>query len=495
MKIRLLKSIQKLIYNWKLTKTSYSFLFLLIILIILFSIFKVSFIEICFVMNSVRFFVFQFPTKICDKNMTSEIDLVYTWVNGSDIHFIETIRKFDRTFDNARFDDKGELKYSLRSIEMYAPWIRHIFIVTNGQIPHWLDLENKQVTLVTHEELIDSFDPEILPTFSSVVIETLLHKIPNLSERFLYLNDDIFIGSEIYPDDLYLQSTGVNIFLGWPIPDCTNECPWIFIGDGSCDNICNIEECQFDGGDCETNVEVKNLKKMAPKFKNLKKSESGKDVFAKSLIYSNKFFNKVYGFKNRKVLAHVGFLLEKSIIESMMEKFSFEMKKTQLNRFRSTEDLQYAFTYYNFIISENFNQTIEQIFDTFDTDSSMTWSDREIRTILSKIYSLPLDWAAVKYFEDVFTNCSKDETIIQQNEPATTLVYERYQNSVIPTVTKHLVINCKPISDILKTNFAVTPKYKYHINPKTGMHSNFKMLTSNVSQVVDVLDELRRTPK
>lgn len=453
------------------------------------------------VTKCVVFFQFQiFPTKNCDKNPnSSSIDLVYTWVNGSDILFIENIRKFDQTFENARFDDKGELKYSLRSIEMYAPWIRHIFIVTNGQIPHWLDLENKQVTIVTHDELIDSFDPEMLPTFSSVVIETLLHKIPNLSERFLYLNDDIFIGSEIWPDDLYLQSTGVNIFLGWPIPDCTSECPWIFIGDGSCDNICNIEECQFDGGDCntlnETKVENKKFQKIAPKLKKLQKNESGKDVFAKSLIYSNKFFNKMYGFKNRKVLAHVGFLLQKSIIESMMEKLSFEIKKTQLNRFRSAEDLQYAFTYYNFIISENFNQTIEEIFDQFDTDNSTTLSDREIRTILSKIYPLPLDWSAVKYFEDVFTNCSKNEQIQQPSEPATTLVYERYQNSDIPTVTKQLVVNCKPIADILKSHFAVQPKYKFHINPKTGMHSNFKMLTSNVSQVVDVLDELRRTPK
>lgn len=416
--------------------------------------------------------------------------MVYTWVNGSDLQLIESLRKFDKNYDPARFDDKGELKYSLRSIEKYASWFRHVFIVTNGQIPHWLDLENDKLTIVTHEELADD---DVLPTFSSVVIETFLHKIPNLSERFLYLNDDIFIGCEIFPDDLYLKSTGVNVFLGWPIPECTYDCPWIFIGDGSCDQICNIEECQFDGGDCleqQTEIESRNQEKLKLK---LKTDESGKDVFAKSLIYTNKLFNQIYGFKTRKVLAHVGFLLEKSIIESMMIKFNQEIKKTQSHRFRDAEDLQYAFTYYNFLISENYNQTPNQLFNQFDTDESSTWSDREIRTILTKIYKLPLDWSAVKYFEDNFKNCSK--YLIDLSEPVSTIIYERYENSDIPTITRNLVINCKPILKILEINFGNKPKYKFHINSKTGMHSNFKMLTSNVTQVVDVLDELRRTPK
>lgn len=462
MKIFQLKTIQRFFYNLKLNRKCLV-LFSTVLIIFLFKIFEVK--------------------KICPDSSES-IDLVYTWVNGSESSFIENLRKFERNYDQARFDDKGELKYSLRSIEKYAKWIRHVFIVTNGQIPYWLDLDNEKLTVVTHDELID--DDEILPTFSSVVIETLLHKIPNLSERFLYLNDDIFIGCEIFPDDFYLKSTGVNIFLGWPIPECTYECPWIFIGDGSCDVICNIEECQFDGGDCDDHTMTEGSKKLTKKV-----VESEKDVFAKSLIYSNKFFNKIYGFRTRKVLAHVGFLLEKSIIEEMMFKFSKEIRKTQLHRFRNPEDLQYAFTYYNFLISENFNQTSEEIFNIFDTDNSMTWSDREIRTILTKIYSLPLDWSAVKYFEDIFKNCSTNKS----SETASTLVYERYENSDIPTITKNLVLNCKPILKILKLNFGNKPKYKFHINPKTGIHSNFKMLTSNVSQVVDVLDQLRRTPK
>ena len=51
----------------------------------------------------------------------------------------------------SRFEDNEELRYSLRSLEQYAPWVRRIFIVTNGQIPHWLNLDNPRVSIVTHE--------------------------------------------------------------------------------------------------------------------------------------------------------------------------------------------------------------------------------------------------------------------------------------------------------------------------------------------------------
>ena len=46
---------------------------------------------------------------------------------------------------------KQELRYSLRSLEMFAPWIRHVYIVTNGQIPYWLNLDNPRLTLITHQ--------------------------------------------------------------------------------------------------------------------------------------------------------------------------------------------------------------------------------------------------------------------------------------------------------------------------------------------------------
>ncbi|XP_012941088.1 N-acetylglucosamine-1-phosphotransferase subunits alpha/beta [Aplysia californica] len=147
-----------------------------------------------------------------------------------------------------RFEDNEELRYSLRSIEKFAPWVRHIFIVTNGQIPHWLNLDNPRVTIITHDEIF--LNASHLPTFSSPAIEANIHRIPGLSDKFLYLNDDVLFGKPVWPDDFYSHSTGHKLYLTWPVPNCNDGCPSTWIRDGYCDKACNSSECDWDGGDC-----------------------------------------------------------------------------------------------------------------------------------------------------------------------------------------------------------------------------------------------------
>lgn len=57
----------------------------------------------------------------------------------------------DEDISASRFEDNEELRYSLRSVERFAPWIRHVYIVTNGQLPYWLNLESPRVSIITHE--------------------------------------------------------------------------------------------------------------------------------------------------------------------------------------------------------------------------------------------------------------------------------------------------------------------------------------------------------
>ena len=77
------------------------------------------------------------------------LDIVYTWVNGSDPKFIAEKQRFASSSDDegsaaSRFTDFDQLKYSLRSVAKYAKWVRNIFLVTNGQKPpHWMDISSK----------------------------------------------------------------------------------------------------------------------------------------------------------------------------------------------------------------------------------------------------------------------------------------------------------------------------------------------------------------
>lgn len=148
----------------------------------------------------------------------------------------------------SRFQDNEELRFSLRSVWKFAPWIRKIFIVTNGQIPAWLNVQHPRIHLIPHETIFANSSH--LPTFSSPAIEANLHRIPGLSEHFLYLNDDVMFGRAITPADFYTQGNGQRIYFAWAAPDCAEGCGANWIGDGYCDVACNCTECGWDNGDC-----------------------------------------------------------------------------------------------------------------------------------------------------------------------------------------------------------------------------------------------------
>lgn len=136
-----------------------------------------------------------------------EVDLVYLWVDGNDPEWLaKRNAAIGATSEDSgvncegRYADNDELKYSLRAAEKYAPWIRRIFIVTDSQTPAWLDTDHPKVRIVDHSEILP---PEALPTFNSVTIEHALHRIPGLSEHFLYANDDMFFNRPVEPSDFF----------------------------------------------------------------------------------------------------------------------------------------------------------------------------------------------------------------------------------------------------------------------------------------------------
>eukprot|EP00753_Platysulcus_tardus_P022196 PLAT9421.1.p1 GENE.PLAT9421.1~~PLAT9421.1.p1 ORF type:complete len:787 (+),score=197.13 PLAT9421.1:32-2362(+) len=146
-----------------------------------------------------------------------------------------------------RFKDNNELRYSIRSVLKFAPWVRNIYVVTNGQAPNWLNTSHPRVRLVPHSTFFRNTSH--LPTFSSPAIEANLHLIPGLSKEFLYFNDDVFLGAPVTYAD-FVSSRGYRVFTAWGAPSCAEDCINRWIGDGYCDQACNTELCKWDGGDC-----------------------------------------------------------------------------------------------------------------------------------------------------------------------------------------------------------------------------------------------------
>ena len=193
------------------------------------------------------------------------IDFVITWVDMNDpkwkSDFAEYAPKIDNSkneYSEARFRDYGFLKYWFRGVENFAPWVHKIHFVTCGQIPDWLNINHPKINLVNHEDYIPK---QFLPCFNSAVIERYLHKIPDITEHFVYFNDDFFIINEVEQERFFKN--------GLP---------------------CDIAAFRYHFGFSQWYKRIKNNMKI------INKHFDKKEVMSR---FGHKWFYKDYGFKAR----------------------------------------------------------------------------------------------------------------------------------------------------------------------------------------------------
>ena len=140
-----------------------------------------------YVLRKYKYFLKQY-------NPDEKIDFVMIWVDGNDPEWQKEKNKYDVS-SNAdgrliRYRDWDLLKYWFRSVEKYTPWIHKIYFVTWGHIPTWLDTTDPRLVIVNHKDFIPE---QYLPTFSSHTIELNIHRIKDLSDKFVYFNDDTYM--------------------------------------------------------------------------------------------------------------------------------------------------------------------------------------------------------------------------------------------------------------------------------------------------------------
>ncbi|MCU1477163.1 MAG: cpsY [Subtercola sp.] len=150
------------------------------------------------------------------NDVVFDIDMVFSWVDGNDIDYQQRRQAQSGGYvvgegddSDARYRQIDELKYALRSVYTFAPWVRRIFIASDSPKPSWL-ADHPRVTFVRSEEFFT--DPTVLPTHNSQAVESQLHHIPGISEHFLYSNDDMFFGRPVQPN-MFFSSGGVTKFI------------------------------------------------------------------------------------------------------------------------------------------------------------------------------------------------------------------------------------------------------------------------------------------
>lgn len=160
--------------------------------------------------------------------VTHPIDVVYTWVDGSDPEWKRIKRRYededtspDMLGTSVRFNTHAqspdlELRTSIESVLRHMPWVQTIHVVTmRPQIPPCLAqggrlralVISRRVRIVHHDQMWGA-DLACLPVFNSRAIESNLHRIPGLSEHFLYFNDDMMVARPCTPEMFFCDDGG-----------------------------------------------------------------------------------------------------------------------------------------------------------------------------------------------------------------------------------------------------------------------------------------------
>ncbi|MBE6933613.1 MAG: hypothetical protein E7462_00945 [Ruminococcaceae bacterium] len=134
------------------------------------------------------------------------IDFVVPWVDDTDSVWRANKARYTgeekEGNTEVRYRDWNTLQYWFRGVEKFAPWVRNVYFVSDNQKPDWLNLEHPKLKWVKHTDFIPA---EYLPTYSCQAIEWNLHRIPGISENFVFFNDDVFLIGETKPEDFFVD--------------------------------------------------------------------------------------------------------------------------------------------------------------------------------------------------------------------------------------------------------------------------------------------------
>jgi len=236
------------------------------------------------------------------------IDVVITWVDDQTPGYRNLLKTYAKTvpdLDPSRTRDTLELlRFNLRALERHAPWVNRVFLFTcRPQVPDWLDTAHPRLTVVHHDEVIP---PALLPTFNSFAIISHLHLIPGLSDRFLYLEDDMLLLEDVTLADFTSDDGRPLVFeTAKPTPrhdtirDPATERPW-------------------------------NL----------------------ALAEANRLLDEAFGSARRSYVNHVPLLIEKAQWRAMAERFPAAFAATRAARFRAAGNVAPEYLYPQLMLAQ-----------------------------------------------------------------------------------------------------------------------------------------------
>ena len=281
----------------------------------------------------------------------NKIDFVVIWVDGGDPVWQAKKAEYSKSIDTSKksmnsikaYRDWGTFKYWFRGVEKFAPWVNKVYLVTDQQKPSWLNITSEKLVLVDHSDIIRK---EYLPVFSANPIESNIHRIPGLSEHFVFFNDDVYLTAPVEPTDFFSEDglPKYNTALSPIVPER--------YGTG-----------HFQVNDMEIVTSYFSRDEILKNGKFLSFKQGLKNI-VKSLLYRNSKF--ICGFWEN----HLTHPLLKSTMELVWEKETAILEKTSASRFRNPADTNvWLFKYWQ-IASGKYEVADPKLGDLFSLDNA-----------------------------------------------------------------------------------------------------------------------------
>ena len=272
-----------------------------------------------------------------DADVDLPIDAVYTWVDASDPAW-RTLAADHMDIDAVdadRYGQSDELRYSLRSLETFAPWIDRIHVLSNCAPPDWFEASDR-IRWVDHREVMDE---DQRPQFNSGAIDTYLHRIPDLQEHFLYLNDDFMLWDSAKPGTF-------------------------FTADGR--SIARLAP----------NSSVLYLEQIV--------AEGEPKPSQRSRVNAARLLEERIGVYPTRLHGHAPYALRRSLLAAMEEEFAAEMATTRASRLRGPDDVSFVALLYHYLMDARGHGVLRE-----DTGAFVTYKNYRRKRLRKSLESVP----------------------------------------------------------------------------------------------------------
>jgi hypothetical protein len=286
-----------------------------------------------------------------------KIDFVIIWVDGGDKEWQKQRNiyagKDPEDLAAYRFRDWENLKYWFRGVEKFAPWVNNVYFITNGQKPEWLNLDCPKLKWIKHEDYIPK---EWLPTFNSHVIEHNFFRIDELSEHFVYFNDDFFLTDNVKPEDFFKDGKPKSI-AGLEAIAMTNEMYGHIV----------LNDVQF------INRHFNIKKTIKSNWSNWYRLRYGSKTLLKTFLLSN------YSCFTGIAIPHICNPLLKSTMKELWEKEPKLLEETCSGKFRSATQVSQNIYYWYDIARGNFSPRSRRFGELYTITSDNTGLIKDIQ--------------------------------------------------------------------------------------------------------------------